>query len=107
MKVLKTLAVTAVLGLGACEQVEDVMTSPLTDERLASQAGGVLGINPNNLTVIERRSTMGSATFFSVRASNGRKYNCVITGGGLLALGMVNAPDCAPDGQPIQRRSPF
>ncbi|WP_108816093.1 hypothetical protein [Loktanella sp. Alg231-35] len=86
---------------------DDFAKMTLTDERLASEAGGVLGINPANLTVTERRSSYGSGTYFTVRARNGRVYNCVITGGGPLAFGLTNPPDCARDGQPIQRRGLF
>ena len=106
MHVTKALALSALLFAAACDPNEIAATT-LTDERLAAEAGGVLGINPANLTVTERRSTFGSATYFTVRARNGRIFNCIITGGGPLAFGLTNPPDCAPDGQPIQQRPLF
>ncbi|MEJ6404326.1 hypothetical protein [Yoonia sp. 2307UL14-13] len=93
-------ALTALLITGCAE-------TTLTDQRLASEAAGVLGVSPASLTVTERRSEFGSGTYYSVRASNGRRYNCVITGGGPLAFGLTNPPDCAPNGQPIRQRRPF
>ncbi len=106
MTFTKPILFAAFLFTAACDPTEIAATT-LSDERLAAEAGGVLGINPANLTVTERRSTFGSATYFTVRARNGRVYNCIITGGGPLAFGLTNPPDCAPDGQPIQRTRPF
>jgi len=101
MKLLHIFLASAIAVTAGCAELT------LTDERLASEAGGVLGISPTNLSVTERRSSAGSGTYFSVRASNGRRYNCVITGGGPLAFGLTNPPDCARNGQPIQRRPLF
>lgn len=106
MHLAKSFLLTAFVATAACDP-NTIASTTLTDERLAAEAGGVLGINPANLTVTERRSTFGSATYFTVRARNGRIYNCIITGGGPLAFGLTNPPDCAPDGQPIQRRPLF
>ncbi|MEJ8560037.1 hypothetical protein QTO30_01430 [Yoonia sp. GPGPB17] len=108
MNLIKPILLAATLAAAGCmEDGTDFASVTLTDERLASEAGGILGINPANLTVTERRSSFGSGTYFTVRASNGRIYNCVITGGGPLAFGLTNPPDCARDGQPIQRSRPF
>ena len=106
MTFTKSILFAAFLFTAGC-MGDDFAQITLTDERLASEAGGILGINPANLTVTERRSSYGSGTYFTVRASNGRVYNCVITGGGPLAFGLTNPPDCARDGQPIQRRPLF
>jgi hypothetical protein len=106
MHLAKSLSLIAFVATAACDPNEIAATT-LTDERLAAEAGGVLGISPANLTVTKRQSSFGSATYFTVRARNGRVYNCIITGGGPLAFGLTNPPDCARDGQPIQRRPLF
>jgi len=77
----------------------------LDDEKIKSNTAGVLGYSPGDLAIIDRR-TEGTNTYVSLTANDGKQFNCVINGGNLLTMGIVNPPACAPKGQPINA-NPF
>ncbi len=68
-------------------------TNTLSDERILSETGGVLGLSPTELTIAERR-TEGTNTYVTLKASNGKTYACTVNGGNLLSFGMTNPPVC-------------
>lgn len=70
-------------------------TNTLSDERILSETGGVLGLSPTELTIAERR-TEGTNTYVTLKASNGKTYACTVNGGNLLSFGMTNPPVCQP-----------
>jgi hypothetical protein len=80
-------------------------TNMLTDDSIKSDTGGVLGLSPKQLTIVERR-TEGTNTFVQLKANTGQEYACTINGGNLLTFGMVNPPMCAKKSEPI-KVSPF
>lgn len=92
------LALTATL-CGCASQL-------LSDDRLRSNTAGALGLPANELTISERREEMPN-TYYTVKTSAGAEFNCVINGGGVLAAGMVNPPNCAKKGQVPNTKPPF
>ena len=80
-------------------------TNMLSDERIKSETGGVLGLSPSQLTIVDRR-TEGTNTYVQLKAKNGQEFNCIINGGNLLSMGLVNPPMCSKKGEPI-KASPF
>ena len=87
----KVLLVTALCILAAGCQ-----TTMLADDRIASDTAGVLGVSPGDVTISDRRSMGPTNTAYKARTRSGIVYNCVINGGGLLAMGMTNMPTCNP-----------
>jgi hypothetical protein len=77
----------------------------LSDERIKSETGGVLGLSPSQLTIVDRR-TEGTNTYVQLKAKTGQEFNCIINGGNLLSMGLVNPPMCSKKGEPI-KASPF
>ena len=71
----------------------------LSDDRIASNTAGVLGVSPEDLTISNRRSDGATNTYYVARTRSGREYACTINGGGLLAMGLVNPPTCSPRGR--------
>lgn len=80
-------------------------TNNLTDEKIKSQTGGVLGYSPSALTILSRR-TEGTNTYVELQGDDKKVFNCVINGGNLLSFGMTNPPSCAKKGEPL-KVSPF
>ena len=87
------LAVACVATLG-CSSIAS-RTNSLSDERILSETGGVLGLSPSDLTLVERR-TEGTNTFVTLKARNGKTYACTVNGGNLLSFGITNPPVCRP-----------
>jgi hypothetical protein len=90
-RTLKTAMLAAAIGstmlLGACQ------SQLLSDDRIASNTAGVLGVG--NVAVSNRRST-ATNTYYDAVTKDGKHYACTINGGGALALGLTNAPTCNP-----------
>lgn len=68
-------------------------TQMLSDSRIRENTAGVLGVSPSDITIRDRREQVPN-TYYIARTKSGRKYACVINGGSILALGMVNPPTC-------------
>lgn len=80
------------VSLTACSAVA-TKTNTLSDERILSETGGILGLSPSELTLVERR-TEGVNTYVTLKASNGKTYACTVNGGNLFSFGMTNPPVC-------------
>jgi len=93
-----------VLALSGCSTIAE-KTNMLSDDSIKFSAGGVLGYQPSDLTITDRR-TDGTNTYVNLIASNKKEYSCVINGGNLLSFGMTNPAQCAKKGDPINT-APF
>lgn len=67
----------------------------LSDERLATNTAGAIGVAPGDVVVSNRREQLPN-TFYTAKTKAGKEYNCTVNGGSLLAAGMVNPPSCSP-----------
>ncbi|MGC4394531.1 MULTISPECIES: hypothetical protein [Hydrogenophaga] len=83
-------------SLSGCGSIA-ASTNSLSDERLKSEAAGVLAMSPDQLALLDRR-TEGTNTFYAVKARDGKEYTCIINGGNLLSFGMTNPPNCKRKG---------
>ncbi|WP_449302099.1 hypothetical protein [Pseudoxanthomonas mexicana] len=94
----RTLACTSLaafcLTTVGCSSIAS-RTNSLSDERILSETGGVLGLSPSELTLVERR-TEGTNTYVTLKTRNGKIYACTVNGGNLLSFGMTNPPVCQP-----------
>lgn len=70
----------------------------LSNERIASETGGVLGVSPEEITIQNRRTEMTN-TYYTAVTKSGVKYACIINGGNILTAGMVNPPICNRNGK--------
>ncbi len=80
-------------------------TNMLTNGRIKSATSGVLGYSPNDITIVSRR-TEGVNTYINLKTNDGKEFTCIINGGNLLTLGMINPPMCSKKGEPINA-NPF
>jgi len=88
-----TTAISCLVAAG-CTLITS-RTNMLSDDRILSETGGVLGLSPSELTITERR-TEGTNTYVILKAHNGKTYSCTVNGGNLLSFGMTNPPTCQP-----------
>lgn len=93
------VATVSLAILSGCSTVLE-KTNMLSDEKLISQTSGALGYSPNQLTLVGRR-TEGNNTYAELKAGDGKEFNCIINGGNMLTMGIVNPPMCAKKGEPI------
>lgn len=91
MRTLKMAAIVAIaaVSLGACATT-DLM---LSDDRIASNTAGAIGVRPSELTITDRRTELTN-TYYVATTDAGVRYACIINGGGVLAMGLVNPPSC-------------
>jgi hypothetical protein len=68
-------------------------TTMLSDDRIASNTAGVLGVSTSDVKITDRRADGPTNTYYTATTKKG-SYGCVINGGGLLAGGMTNPPVC-------------
>ena len=88
---LTTKPILACLGLLI---VSGCAGTLLSDNRLRSNTAGVLGQPDSAVVITDRRDDGLTNTYYTARTPRG-VFNCTINGGGLLALGEVNAPVCS------------
>jgi hypothetical protein len=69
----------------------------LSNDRIRDNTAGILGVSPNQLTILDRRSEMVN-TYYIARTSSGDEYACTINGGTVLSAGLVNPPMCTKRG---------
>jgi len=81
-----------VLTLSGCAVVAE-KTNFLSDTDLKSQAAGALGYTTADITLVSRR-TEGTNTYAVVKTMDNKNFNCIVNGGNLLTMGMVNPPTC-------------
>ncbi len=88
MNLYSSLALLSIAALAtACQ------TTMLSEDRIASNTAGVLGVPASEITITDRRSDGPTNTYYTAKTKKGT-YACVINGGGLLAAGMTNPPVC-------------
>ena len=78
---------------GVC-LVSGCASTMLSNDRLTSNTAGVLGVSPSDISITDRREETPN-TYYTVTTHAGKKYACVINGGGILAMGMTTPPTCA------------
>jgi hypothetical protein len=81
------ISFVALFLLGGCA------TTILSNDRLTGETAGELGMLPDDITIENRRSEMIN-TYYSVKTKDGREFNCIINGGNILTLGILNPPRC-------------
>lgn len=81
-------AVACAVALGGC--TADKM---LSDDRIATNTAGILGVSPSQVTISDRRTEFPN-TYYTARTSTGQTYVCAINGGNALTFGMVTPPSC-------------
>ncbi len=64
----------------------------ISDERIRSSTAGVLGLDPDQIAIQNRRSELTN-TYYVAKTGAGAEYACVISGS-LLSAGLVNTPRC-------------
>jgi hypothetical protein len=75
--------------------VSGCQTTMLSNDRIASDTSGVIGVPVTQLTISDRSQDGPTNTTYIARdTTSGAAYTCVINGGGLLAAGMTNPPTC-------------
>jgi hypothetical protein len=87
-------AAIAVLFLSSCA---DQM---LSNDRIASATSGMLGLQPNQVAISDRRSDM-NRTYYTATTNAGQQYTCLIAGGNAMTMGMTGAPICGKKGEGI------
>lgn len=83
--VVRLSLIAVALTLAACA------ATVISDEKIRSSTAGVLGVEPNQVAIENRRSEMTN-TYYVAKTSSG-EYACVISGS-VLSAGLVNPPTC-------------
>jgi hypothetical protein len=78
----------------------------LSEDRLLTNTAGALGIPVTDLT-ISNRSEQVPNTYYTAKTKSGVEYACIINGGGILAAGMINPPQCTKKGEVAKPYNPF
>lgn len=65
----------------------------LSEDKLRLNTSGVLGVQPADVTISNRRDDTMS-TYYTATTSAGAKYACVVSGGNFVTLGLTNPPVC-------------
>ena len=68
-------------------------TTILSNDRIVGETAGVLKMLPNDITIENRRTELIN-TYYTVKTTDGKAYNCIINGGNILTLGLLNSPRC-------------
>lgn len=76
----------------------------LSDNRLRDTTAMALSQPASSVTISDRRGDGPTNTYYVAHTPKGT-YNCIINGGGVLAMGITNPPDCSPIGTPVVRRA--
>jgi hypothetical protein len=95
-----TLACLGAFAVTGCAAIASG-TNTLTDERIKAETSGALGYSPDQIDIVSR-STQGVNTYVSLVAAGKQEYTCIINGGNILTMGMVNPPMCSKKGEPIK-----
>lgn len=96
---IATISIIAVLAAGCASQL-------LSEDRLLTNTAGALGVSATDL-IISNRSEQTPNTYYTVKTKSGVEYACIINGGGILAAGMVNPPQCTKKGEVAKPNNPF
>jgi len=68
-------------------------TTILSNNRIIDETAGALGMLPNDITIENRRTEIIN-TYYTVKTTDGKAFNCIINGGNILTLGILNSPRC-------------
>ena len=93
----KAIASTAIL---AATFVSGCASQLLSDDRIASETSGALGLQPSQVTITDRRSEM-TRTYYTATTPSGQQYTCLLAGGNFTTMGMTSAPICSKKGDGI------
>ena len=67
----------------------------LSDDKIQTDTALAIGAPVDSVRISDRRYDGATNTYYKATAG-GRSYSCVINGGTVMTLGMVNAPQCTP-----------
>jgi hypothetical protein len=88
---VKIAAVFSVgLALSGCQ------AEMMSNDRMASSIAGTLGVPVSSVTLSDRRTDGPTNTYVVATLSDGKRFACTINGGGVLAMGIINPPNCNP-----------
>jgi hypothetical protein len=68
-------------------------TTILSNDRIMDETAGALKVLPKDITIENRRTEIIN-TYYSVKTTDGKEFNCIINGGNILTLGILNSPRC-------------
>lgn len=88
MKMKTAAALAALITVSGCA---DQM---LSNDRIKSDTAMALGQPASAVVIADRRYDGATNTYYTAHTPRGA-YHCLINGGGLLAMGMVNPPQCS------------
>ncbi|KKL02492.1 hypothetical protein EIK76_10605 [Rheinheimera mesophila] len=92
-RAIKVFSLVACIHLlSACSVVAE-KTNILTDQQLVEYAAGATGHPIASLELLQR-SASGTVTSYKVKAKNNVTFHCVLNGGNILSMGIVNPPVC-------------
>lgn len=91
------------VSISGCASVIE-KTNFLSDDDVLEESAAALGYKAAQLTLTSRETKITN-TYVSLTANDGKEFHCIINGGNLLTLGIVNPPMCAPKGETI--KTPF
>ncbi len=94
------IAASLALTLGGCSSLVS-KTNTLSDDKIRSQTSAALGLQPDELTIVSRR-TEGTSTYVNLKTSDGKEFTCMISGGNILTLGIASSPVCGKKGEPLR-----
>lgn len=83
---------TVVAVLAVTSTLAGCASTMLQNDRLLSVTANTLGVGESDLTITNRR-TVGLETYY-IATTKREEYACVINGGNILTMGMVNPPMC-------------
>lgn len=83
-----------IVALGALGCLAGCQSELMSDDSIASNTAGVIGVPVSDVTITDRRSDGPTNTYYIAHTKSGATYACTINGGGLLAAGMTNPPSC-------------
>lgn len=96
---IATISIIATITAGCASQL-------LSEDRLLTNTAGALGIPASELTISNRNEQVPN-TYYLAKTKSGVEYACIINGGGILAAGMVNPPQCTKKGEIAKPYNPF
>ncbi len=84
----------ALTCLGLLVAVSGCADQMLSNDRIRSNTAMSLGQPDSAVVIADRRYDGATNTYYTAHTPRG-SYHCLINGGGLLAMGMTNAPQCS------------
>ncbi len=77
---------------------------PVTDEHLRANTAGVLGVNPDDVTISHKNQQQYS-TYYQARTKSGKEYTCVFDLGDMYTG--YGVATCSEKGKPLHQNNPF